>query len=566
MTDFLHKLTKKEKNKNQENGLFFGKFILKRKDSDESKLSNRQGSGIMSDVIDECSSLDSDVPNNNSDTILRVEISDIENEYDSDVYSPLPKHRNASLRERVSSVNSEVTIHDVRRCTITEVPEEVRKWIVSTFSRQEQDEKERKKGRFRKLVKAMNMHLRLQRMFTVQPDMSENVQQYLNEIDLWHWNPFRLNHLTGNRCLHFTMMKLWQRYNFSQRFKIAPQVLMAYCDILEEHYQINQAPYHNNVHACDVLSTLHRLLEGTQLVHWFSDLELFSMLFAAAIHDLEHTGTNNQFHINSKSELALLYNDQSVLENHHISAAFRLMRNPERNILEHLEDNQYRDFRSNVVAMVLSTDMANHFEKVEVIKNVIRKPKDYWQSVLVDESTEYPRTMEKIRIMELLLHCADISNCVKPWNIHTKFTGELLEEFFKQGDLEREMELDISPLCDRNTINIPQSQIGFITYIIEPTFALLSETATFVAREFLPVVLDEEKTMARISTETRFKALRTPSLNIKQEEIIIKIHAFTDVWQDHLMINKDNWLRLDAQGINSVPIVEEEEPQTVDEG
>ena len=53
-------------------------------------------------------------------------------------------------------------------------------------------------------------------------------------------------------------------------------------------------------------------------------------------------------------------------------------------------------------------------------------------------------------------------------------------------------------------------------------------------------------------------------LNLKhfsrQEEIIIKIHAFTDVWQDHLMINKDNWVRLDAQGINSVPIVEEEEP------
>ena len=64
-------------------------------------------------------------------------------------------------------------------------------------------------------------------MFTVQPDMSENVQQYLNEIDLWHWNPFRLNQLTANRCLYFTMMKLWQRYNFSQRFKIAPQVLMA---------------------------------------------------------------------------------------------------------------------------------------------------------------------------------------------------------------------------------------------------------------------------------------------------------------------------------------------------
>ena len=49
------------------------------------------------------------------------------------------------------------------------------------------------------------------------------------------------------------------------------------------------------MHACDVLSTLHRLLEGTQLVHWFSDLELFSMLFAAAIHDLEHTGKHSKY-------------------------------------------------------------------------------------------------------------------------------------------------------------------------------------------------------------------------------------------------------------------------------
>ena len=53
--------------------------------------------------------------------------------------------------------------------------------------------------------------------------------------------------------------------------------------------------------------------------------------------------------------------------------------------------------------------------------------------------------MEKIRIMELLLHCADISNCVKPWNIHTKFTGELLEEFFKQVSLVPEF-IDL-PKC-----------------------------------------------------------------------------------------------------------------------
>ena len=30
----------------------------------------------------------------------------------------------------------------------------------------------------------------------------------------------------------------WQRYNFMQRFRISPTVLMAYADIIEEHYQI----------------------------------------------------------------------------------------------------------------------------------------------------------------------------------------------------------------------------------------------------------------------------------------------------------------------------------------
>ena len=75
-------------------------------------------------------------------------------------------------------------------------------------------------------------------MFTVQPDLSENVEKYLNKIDDWGWNPFVINNLTCNRGLHFTMMKLWQRYNFIQRFRISPNVLMAYADILEEHYQI----------------------------------------------------------------------------------------------------------------------------------------------------------------------------------------------------------------------------------------------------------------------------------------------------------------------------------------
>lgn len=54
-----------------------------------------------------------------------------------------------------------------------------------------------------------------------------------------------------------------------------------------------------------------------------TDLEIFATLVAALIHDFEHTGTTNNFHVMSGSDTAMLYNDRAVLENHHISASFR---------------------------------------------------------------------------------------------------------------------------------------------------------------------------------------------------------------------------------------------------
>ena len=50
---------------------------------------------------------------------------------------------------------------------------------------------------------------------------------------------------------------------------------------------------------------------------WNNDafrLELFRFqLFAAAIHDYEHPGLNNNYLVKTRSDLALIYNDASVL-------------------------------------------------------------------------------------------------------------------------------------------------------------------------------------------------------------------------------------------------------------
>ena len=40
--------------------------------------------------------------------------------------------------------------------------------------------------------------------------------------------------------------------------------------------------------------------------------------------------------------MALLYNDRAVLENHHIAAAFRIVREEEHNILCNLSKEEYR--------------------------------------------------------------------------------------------------------------------------------------------------------------------------------------------------------------------------------
>ena len=58
------------------------------------------------------------------------------------------------------------------------------------------------------------------------------------------------------------------------------------------------------------------------------------MYVGAAAHDYDHPGVNNPFLINTRSELAITYNDKSPLENHHVSSAFFILKEDQYNILK----------------------------------------------------------------------------------------------------------------------------------------------------------------------------------------------------------------------------------------
>jgi hypothetical protein len=72
--------------------------------------------------------------------------------------------------------------------------------------------------------------------------------------------------------------------------------------------------------------------------------------------------------VNTHDEMALLYNDQSVLENHHVAQTFLLMRDESLNILGHYQPQDYRKIREIIIKMVLATDMANHAQGMNVLK------------------------------------------------------------------------------------------------------------------------------------------------------------------------------------------------------
>lgn len=186
----------------------------------------------------------------------------------------------------------------------------------------------------------------------------------------------------------------------------------------------------------------------------FTDLEVLTALFSAAIHDVDHPGLTNQYLINSGSELAIMYNDESVLENHSLAVAFVILKESSCDIFANLSKKQRQLLRKMSIDMVLATDMSKHMGLLADLKTMVETKKVAGSGVLLVDSYN-----ERIQILQNLLHCADLSNPTKPLHLYKKWVEGIMEEFYQQGDKERELGLDISPMCDRYNSTVEKSQV-----------------------------------------------------------------------------------------------------------
>ncbi|XP_075903522.1 dual specificity calcium/calmodulin-dependent 3',5'-cyclic nucleotide phosphodiesterase 1A isoform X2 [Nelusetta ayraudi] len=424
---------------------------------------------------------------------------------------------------------------ELRNFQSNSVPSEVREWLASTFTRQTvlTVRSSEDKPRFRSIVHAVQASIFVERMYrqasnAMGINYPPNVITELKHVDTWSFNVFALNEASGDHALKFVFYELLTRYDLIHRFKVPISALISFISSLELGYSKYKNPYHNLVHAADVTQTIHHLLLKTGIVHWLSELEIFATLFAAAIHDFEHTGTTNNFHIQTRSDTATLYNDRAVLENHHVSAAYRLLqRDEDNNILSNLSKDDWRELRTLVVEMVLATDMSCHFQQIKAMKSLLQQPE----------------ALDKPKALSLLLHTADISHPAKCWELHHRWTASLLEEFFKQGDKEAELGLPFSPLCDRKSTMVAQSQIGFIDFIVEPTFSVLTE----MIEKIVPPLLEEASSFGRDGCRrSSVHSLGGGEGNLTASDCscplpTVDIRSFKLTWNQEIRHNKDIW-------------------------
>uniref|UniRef100_A0A8C2YW91 Phosphodiesterase n=1 Tax=Cyclopterus lumpus TaxID=8103 RepID=A0A8C2YW91_CYCLU len=323
--------------------------------------------------------------------------------------------------------------------------------------------------------------------FGVKTETEDELATELEHVNKWGRNVFKIAEFSGNRPLTVMMYTIFQERDLLKTFKIPLDTFITYLMTLEDHYHGDVA-YHNNIHAADVTQSTHVLLSTPALEAVFTDLEILSAIFASAIHDVDHPGVSNQFLINTNSELALMYNDSSVLENHHLAVGFKLLQEENCDIFQNLTKKQRQSLRKMVIDIVLATDMSKHMNLLADLKTMVETKKVTSSGVLLLDNYS-----DRIQVLQNMVHCADLSNPTKPLQLYRQWTDRIMEEFFTQGDRERERGIEISPMCDKHNASVEKSQVGFIDYIVHPLWETWADLVHPDAQDILDTLEDNRE-------------------------------------------------------------------------
>ncbi|KAG8000854.1 High affinity cGMP-specific 3' [Nibea albiflora] len=283
-------------------------------------------------------------------------------------------------------------------------------------------------------------------------EVSDEVRQYLKTptFDNWQWEDAEIMVL---------LQVMYTDLDFIATFNIEPEVLQQF--LFEVYRRYNNIPFHNFKHCFCVTQMMYGLIWLTDLRSKMDSVDLLIMLTSAVCHDLDHTGYNNAYQINARTELALRYNDISPLENHHCAVAFEILEKTESNIFRNLSMDQYKRIREGIIKCILATDMTRHNEILSKFKSIL-------------PAFDFTNKDHRDVLMMILIKVSDISNEARPMEVAEPWLDCLLQEFYNQSDVEKLEGLPVTPFMDRDKVTKPSSQTGFIRFVLLPLFIELA--------------------------------------------------------------------------------------------
>nr|XP_045227470.1 cGMP-inhibited 3',5'-cyclic phosphodiesterase B isoform X2 [Macaca fascicularis] len=296
----------------------------------------------------------------------------------------------------------------------------------------------------------------------------EEYDSLIEKMSNWNFPIFELVEKMGEksgRILSQVMYTLFQDTGLLEIFKIPTQQFMNYFRALENGYR--DIPYSDgrinrgriayiSSKSCSIPDESYGCLSSN-----IPALELMALYVAAAMHDYDHPGRTNAFLVATNAPQAVLYNDRSVLENHHAASAWNLyLSRPEYNFLLHLDHVEFKRFRFLVIEAILATDLKKHFD---FLAEFNAKAND-----VNSNGIEWSNENDRLLVCQVCIKLADINGPAKVRDLHLKWTEGIVNEFYEQGDEEANLGLPISPFMDRSSPQLAKLQESFITHIVGP--------------------------------------------------------------------------------------------------
>uniref|UniRef100_A0AAZ3QH16 Phosphodiesterase n=1 Tax=Oncorhynchus tshawytscha TaxID=74940 RepID=A0AAZ3QH16_ONCTS len=432
-----------------------------------------------------------------------------------------------------------------------------------------------------------------------EPLVMEDLEPLMSHLNQWNFPIFSLMEKTQGKCgriLSQVSHRLFEDTGLFETFKIPVHEFMNYFHALENGYR--DIPYHNRIHATDVLhavwylttqavpglpslitdhcsasdsdsdsgithSHMGYLVSKTYSVSedgygclsgLIPALELMALYVAAAMHDYDHPGRTNAFLVATSAPQAVLYNDRSVLENHHAASAWNLfMSRPEYNFLVNLDHVEFKRFRFLVIEAILATDLKKHFDFLAEFNAKVGDD--------VTRGIDWSNENDRLLVCQMCIKLADINGPLKHKDLHLQWTKGIVDEFYEQGDEESSQGLPISPFMDRSAPQLAKLQESFITHIVGPLCNSYDSAALMPGRWVEPNPEEEEEHEEDEEEDTTEDedGSTTPK---KRRKVFCQI-------TQHLMDNHEMWKKVIAEETpkqNNVaePILsiheEEEEP------